>query len=64
MHYPKGAFSIDKSRLNTIEVLGDASSDIIGQRKRLSELDIKRLNIMYQCNSQGTNKAHNQWQNV
>lgn len=45
MHY--GAYAFTKNGLKTIEVT--KGSDTIGQRSYLSELDIKKVNLMYEC---------------
>lgn len=44
LHY--GAYAFTKNGLKTIEAKG---SESIGQRSYLSELDIKKVNIMYNC---------------
>lgn len=48
MHYEKLAFS--KNRQNTIEAIGDANRPL-GQMKRFSEQDIRRLLMAYKCKS-------------
>lgn len=45
MHY--GAYAFTKNGLKTIEVT--KGSQTIGQRSALSDLDIKKVNIMYDC---------------
>lgn len=45
MHY--GAYAFTKNGLKTIEVT--KGSETIGQRSVLSELDVKKVNLMYEC---------------
>lgn len=45
MHY--GAYAFTKNGLKTIELTKGA--DAIGQRSAMSELDIKKVNLMYEC---------------
>nr|XP_040015816.1 high choriolytic enzyme 1-like [Gasterosteus aculeatus aculeatus] len=45
MHYGKNYFSKDGSPT----MLPKQSAPLLGQRKRLSQLDIKRLNLLYHC---------------
>jgi len=47
MHYGRTAFSVDGS--DTIIALRDLNGEVMGQRVRLSEKDIQRLNNMYNC---------------
>lgn len=48
MHYPKDSFTKSK-RLNTLETVNPNELKRIGQRERLSQLDIEKLNKMYKC---------------
>lgn len=48
MHYGEKAFS--KNRKNTIETLDPKKQSLIGQRKGLSKLDIRQINLLYKCN--------------
>ena len=49
MHYGKTAFSIDGS--DTIVPLKPLNGQVMGQRLRMSENDITRINMMY-CNDE------------
>lgn len=49
MHYGKTAFSIDGS--DTIVPLKPLNGQVMGQRLRMSENDIERINMMY-CNDE------------
>lgn len=48
MHYSGTAFRINSSR-PTIETLQNLNGRRIGQRERMSDTDISRLNNMYKC---------------
>ena len=48
MHYSAFAFSANGDP--TIEPLDSSKLKTIGQREKLSEKDIHKLNAMYQCN--------------
>jgi hypothetical protein len=51
MHYPPGSFA--KSGTQTIVSLQELKNGVkMGQRKHLSEGDIKRIKIMYSCNAE------------
>lgn len=47
MHYPRTAFSVNGN--DTIIALKDLNGEVMGQRVRMSEKDIRRLNRRY-CN--------------
>lgn len=47
MHYPRTAFSVNGN--DTIIPLKDLNGEVMGQRLRMSEKDIRRLNRRY-CN--------------
>lgn len=47
MHFGNVTFS--KNKKKTLEALDDDFKDKIGQRKALSEGDVKRINRMYSC---------------
>lgn len=50
MHYPASAFASEKG-LETIKAIKKLEPDVVmGQRKKLSVGDIKRINAMYKCN--------------
>ncbi|XP_071314926.1 hatching enzyme 1.2-like [Trachinotus anak] len=54
MHYRKTSFS--QNGRNTITPIPDASVQI-GQRRDMSELDIRKINLLYRCSSQTSNQV-------
>ena len=48
MHYGKDAFAKVPGEI-TIEPVNKIYANVMGQRKKLSPGDIKRINYMYQC---------------
>ncbi|XP_076332023.1 meprin A subunit beta-like isoform X2 [Tachypleus tridentatus] len=48
MHYGTRAFAYDKNELSLIPLIHTAW-DIVGQREKMSNLDIKKLNTLYKC---------------
>ena len=48
MHYPGDAFAIDEN-IPTIITKDLEAQDEIGQRVRMSEADIERVQILYSC---------------
>jgi len=55
MHYSEYAFSIDRRRLKTIEAINGISP--LGQRDGFSQIDIKKLNALYECPSGETDAS-------
>lgn len=53
MHYPKNAFS-KNSKLYTLIPLDINYLDIIGQRERMSDKDIQKINLLYSCSGEYT----------
>jgi len=49
MHYGGRAFSKDRARLLTIETKNPRHQRLLGQRDRLSDLDVKLVKRMYRC---------------
>ena len=58
MHYWKTAFTANGKI--TIETKDPAMQDVIGTGNDLSQLDIKQMNLLYQCSG----KEHNVNSNV
>lgn len=54
MHYDSAAFS--RNGKNTIETVEDGFTQIIGAAKDLSELDVVKLNKLYQCPAKSDRK--------
>ncbi len=48
MHYPGDAFAVNDN-IPTIVTRDPAAQDVIGQRVRMSEADIERIQVLYEC---------------
>jgi hypothetical protein len=59
MQYPKWAFAIDGS-IDTIKSLKQTSL-VLGQRDKISDLDLAELNYLYNCQGSTAQVSSNTW---